>query len=172
MLRATAVGRMMLSPTITSVTLCLLAEFGVVITRTSVLLSFRWSRLWFSHAFISLTHACMRVNAAFSSVGSFILNETYSWESSANVWKSSWWCLIICPMGPVYRINKTGPRTEPCGTPWSSSDGWDLVRPKQTDCVLEVRYDANHWWAMPITPALLIRPNSSEWSTVRIKRRW
>ena len=28
-------------------------------------------------------------NAVFSSVGSFILNETYSWESSANVWKSS-----------------------------------------------------------------------------------
>ena len=108
----------------------------------------------------------MCVNAAFSSVGSIILNETYSWSSSANVWKSSWCCLIICPMGPVYSVNKTGPRTEPCGTPWSSSDGWDVFPPKQTECVFEVRYDANHWWAMPITPALLIRPNSSEWSTI------
>ena len=87
MLQVMAVGRMMQSQTITSVTLCLLAELGVVITRTSVSAEADYDS---AMLFISLTHTWMHVNAAFSSVGSFILNETYSWESSANVWMSSW----------------------------------------------------------------------------------
>jgi len=51
---------------------------------------------------------------------------TYLSVISVCVWDEVVTLMISCRRSAVYRRNKIGPRTEPCGTLYSSSDGVEL----------------------------------------------
>ena len=55
-----------------------------------------------------------------------------SWESSAYCWWAKPKFETICPMGQIYRENKIGPRTEPCGTPEEQLEVTDEKAPIRT----------------------------------------
>ncbi len=61
----------------------------------------------------------------------------------------------------IVRLNNIGPRREPCGTPYFKGLGEDSASPPITDCVLFVRYDSNHFSAVPVTPNLRSNLDSS-----------
>ena len=44
----------------------------------------------------------------------------------------------------MYKINKSGPRTLPCGTPQRTERMCDLRSPQLTYCFLSLRYDFNN----------------------------
>ena len=56
------------------------------------------------------------------------------------------------PSGQVYRVNRIGPRTDPCGTPKDNVTGDDLAFPTLTFWVLPVRYDLIHSRAVSFMP--------------------
>ena len=56
----------------------------------------------------------------------------------------------------VYKTNKTGPRTDPWGTPQTNWTMVDLVDPRHTCWCRPDRYDWNHRWAMLSIPNVII----------------
>ena len=56
------------------------------------------------------------------------------------------------PGGQVYKVNRNGPRTDPCGTPNVNVTGDDLTLPTLTIWVLPVRYDLIHSKAVSLIP--------------------
>ena len=59
---------------------------------------------------------------------------------------------MILPSGVVYMVNRIGPSTDPCGTPYFSVTGSDVLDPIWTVWVLSWRYDLNHFRASPLIP--------------------
>ena len=57
--------------------------------------------------------------------------------------------------GCEYRVNSTGPRTDPWGTPKTRGIGMDIKPITTTDCVLSLRYDSNQDSANPEIPKVL-----------------
>ena len=84
--------------------------------------------------------------------------ERIFWVSSANVWWPIEWCWMTLERGVVYKINRTGPRTEPWGTPWETGAGSDFELLMETVWVVLVTYEENHWNAVP-WPCIL-KPSS------------
>ena len=69
--------------------------------------------------------------------------------------------------GCEYRVNSTGPRTDPRGTPKTGAIGVDIKPSTTTDCVLSLRYDSNQDSATPEIPKVLSsRLNRTAWSRV------
>lgn len=67
----------------------------------------------------------------------------------------------------MYSENKTGPKTEPWGTPLSREALFDLKDPKLTENDRSVKYDRNQLSAVPLIPAHdSRRERRIEWSTV------
>ena len=67
--------------------------------------------------------------------------------------------LQISPKGVVYNVKDIGPRTDPCGTPWErdleSERAPSITRfPIATHCDLPLKYDLNHYRAVPPMPNL------------------
>ena len=55
-------------------------------------------------------------------------------------------------IGSVEYRERIGPKTEPCGTPYSTADGVELVAEKRTCCTRHWRYDANQFITCPPRP--------------------
>ena len=69
--------------------------------------------------------------------------------------------------GCEYRVNSTGPRTDPWGTPKTRGIGVDIKPSTTTGCVLSLRYDSNQDSATPEIPKVLSsRLNRMAWSRV------
>ena len=63
------------------------------------------------------------------------------------------WCpQQISPRGEVYRVNNTGPRTEPCGPPCVCLAAPDSRPFITTFCVLPVKYEHIQLNAVPLKP--------------------
>ena len=56
------------------------------------------------------------------------------------------------PRGQVYRVNRIGPRTDPCGAPKDNATGDDITFPTLTFWVLPVRYDLIYSRAVSLIP--------------------
>ena len=52
----------------------------------------------------------------------------------------------------VYRINRSGPRMDPSGTPKRMLQTLDVLVPTRTECVLSVRNEAIHLSAEAVMP--------------------
>ena len=124
----------------------------------SIFPSLSFSRFMHIHSLISLIHLsrpCMH-----ASLDPFLLGlkVKYSWVSSAYRWWDIWCLLQILPRGTVYRANKIGPRTLPCGTPQVMVIGSDVTprsvprSPIATCWVLPVRKEVIHLRAVPFIP--------------------
>ena len=64
-----------------------------------------------------------------------------------------WFHQHMSPRGEVYRVNNTGQRTDPCGTPCVSLTASDSKPPITTFCVLPVRYKHIQLNAVPLRPS-------------------
>ena len=49
----------------------------------------------------------------------------------------------------VYKLQRVGPRTDPCGTPKSNSNEWDIALPALTHCVIRDTQELNQDSARP-----------------------
>ena len=69
----------------------------------------------------------------------------------------------------MYRRNKIGPRTEPCGTQKSTADDIELDVAVQTCCVRLLRYDVNQLMddllAKAIQHAQLLKERLNAWNS-------
>ena len=69
-----------------------------------------------------------------------------------------WYLLQILPSGMVYRVNRIGPRTPPCGTPKVKVTGSDFAprsvpkSPIETFWVLPLRKETIHFRAVSLIP--------------------
>ena len=115
----------------------------------SVLLGLHASLLAVHQINTSLTHSA---NLESAEGRSMELTVTYSWLLSAYVIQSIPCSLIRSSNGAKYKENKSGPRSEPCGTPCCSLLLEDTVFLTTTDCVLSVRYDRNYANTAPPNP--------------------
>jgi len=94
--------------------------------------------------------------------------DAYTWQSSA-YWCSVTPCLVTSCNSVVYSTKSSGPRTDPCGMPYSTgrmgdTDSWPMYM-YATCCVLPVRYDVIHSRAVFSRPNLhCCRISRSEWS--------
>ena len=70
------------------------------------------------------------------------------------------WLANTCAISFVYRENRSGPRTEPCGTPQSSDESEDDESPCRTQNRRLERYDRNQSAARSVKP----HDECSRWS--------
>ena len=63
----------------------------------------------------------------------------------------------------VYMVNKISPSTDPCGTPYFSVTGSDVLDPIWTICILSRRYDLNHLKVSPLIPNEWFNRSKSFW---------
>ena len=63
----------------------------------------------------------------------------------------------------VYMVNRIGPSTDPCGTPYFSVTGSDVLDPIWTICILSWRYDLNHLKVSPLIPNEWFNRSKSFW---------
>ena len=69
----------------------------------------------------------------------------------------------MCLIGKRYREKRSGPPTDPCGTPKVIGVGSDVVSLTLTYCERPVIYDLNHCSASPATPEdLLVGANAQK----------
>ena len=95
------------------------------------------------------------------------LEDLCSCVSSANKWYNVLWCLMTWPNGVMYMVNSTGPNTEPWGTPYFNTVGWDALPPANTVWLRSVKYDSSHRSTTPDMPKLSLSLFSSIlWSSV------
>ena len=135
-LRAEGDGVMLLSPMIISLMLERCPTVGVRNSNERVFSSFSFSRFISIHSFISITQASIRLIVSTASCWS---NTMYNWVSSAYKWAISPCRRTILDMGAEYNVNRSGPSTDPWGTPYLSNLGFDVVLRIFTDCVLPLR---------------------------------
>ena len=101
----------------------------------------------------------------FSNVSSPMWN--YPCVSSAYIWWLTSWVLIIWLIDVVYKQNRKGPRTDPCGMPKWRSCGHESEPSMCTCCCLFEMYDLNHWKTVPEMPKCTCsRSKRVEWSMV------
>ena len=63
----------------------------------------------------------------------------------------------------VYMVNRIGPSTDPCETPYFSVTGSDVLDPIWTICILSWRYDLNHLKVSPLIPNEWFNRSKSFW---------
>ena len=80
------------------------------------------------------------------------LYDAYNWMSSAYLWDFIPCLLNIRCIGMVQRVNMTGPRSEPCGTPICSGIVADVFESIWTQWVRSSKYVRNHDNAVSRTP--------------------
>ena len=91
----------------------------------------------------------------------------YNWQSSANVRNCIPCLLIMSSKCNMLIMNRTGPSTDPWGTPRTSDVGFDWVPLIRTDCDLTDHDDLNHFKADPQIPGSdLSLCGCTSWSTV------
>ena len=103
----------------------------------------------FSYSLLQSMQFCIRWTVVSKWSG---WQESRCWVSTAKDWLKIEWRSIKFESGFVYKMNKTGPRTEPCGTPKQRMDGFELLLSMVTTRVLPVRDDLNHDTAVPEMP--------------------
>ena len=102
----------------------------------SVLSSFSFSLLWVIHDLESWAHCCMDWMSSSTCYGGV---DFCNWVSSAKEWWRTEWLLLRSERGAVYRMKRTGPKTDPCGTPQLMVTGAELQLFTITVLVLFVR---------------------------------
>ena len=126
-----------------------LSELEVDTRRASVLPSFNCSLFWTIQLCMSFVQ-CWMISIALSMLHES--KEVFSCVSSAKDWCFTGCLAIKSERGLVYMINKTGPRTDPWGTPNDSGTGSESRPSTETNCILPVIYDLNHASTVPLTP--------------------
>ena len=87
--------------------------------------------------------------------------------SSAYASGCSWCRRMSCSKSAVYSKNRIGPRTEPFGTAYRTSNSFDLVADKRTYWVWLFKYDANQAITDPPRPyEICNRWSSVAWLTL------
>ena len=92
------------------------------------------------------------------------------------------------PNGVMYMVNSTGPNTEPWGTPYFNTVGWDALPPANTVWLRSVKYDSSHRSTTPDMPKVSLslfssilwssvlnaadRSRSTEWKQILDHRPW
>ena len=67
----------------------------------------------------------------------------------------------------MYRRKRIGPRTEPCGTPYGTTDGVEIDADDLTNCVRPAKYEVNHERTTPSRPYdFCNRVSKVSWSTL------
>ena len=90
----------------------------------------------------------------------------YICVSSANCWWEMAWSDIILAIGEIYRVKKSGPRTEPWGTPILHGVWVDVEPPTQTNWERSDKYEVIHWRTSTSTPKLVFNLDMKiSWST-------
>ena len=115
----------------------------------SVLSSFSFSLLQSIHDLTSEMQFCIRWAVVSKWTG---WQESRSWVSSAKDWLEIEWRSIKFYGGFVYNMNKTGPRTDRCGTPKQRVDSVELLLSMVTIWVFPEKQDWNHDRAVPEMP--------------------
>ena len=92
-----------------------------------VLSSFNFNMCNAIHCLTSAIQSVSRLAVSTWSPGVAGLYDAYKWMSSAYLWYFMPCLLNIRCIGVVYKVNTTGPRTEPCGTPICSGIVADVV---------------------------------------------
>ena len=126
----------------------------------SVLSSLSFSWLLHTHDFISCVHNCrsrLRLRRSFGGVG------FWSWVSSANSWWLTEWLAMMSESGVVYKTNRTGPSTKPCGKPNIKGEGEKKELVTTTDWFLSSRYDQNLWSTVERVPRTVSRRERRIW---------
>jgi len=70
-------------------------------------------------------------------------HEPYTQVSSAYRCGLRSWPSTSCVRSAVYSKKRIGPKTDPCGTPYSTSFAADRAEPNLTYCVQPFKYDVN-----------------------------
>ena len=92
-------------------------------TRNSVVSSLSLSRDCVIQTRMASTHCVIKDKALLASFVDFTLKKQYICVSSAYICSAMLCDLIILLRGSMYMQNNTGPKTDPCGTPYLSVDG-------------------------------------------------
>ena len=151
-LGGSVLGAMGESPMLMTMSSWRLVVSLVVIIISSVLSSFNFNKFLAIHVLMSLMQASTCDMAVCLDIDSHGLNDIYSCVSSAQRWKSRLWLWMILPSGVVYMVNRIGPSPDPCGTPYFSVTGSDVLVPIWTVWVLSWIYDLSHLRAFPLIP--------------------
>ena len=87
--------------------------------------------------------------------------------SSAYLWKEQLCRLMTSERDWEYNVNKTGPNTEPWGTPYKSGRGFEVDPLTMTDWNRWETYEQNHLRTLPLIPKVISRRlRRIEWSSV------
>ena len=131
------------------------SQFFSVLLSLSLLLCNPWS--------IAFKQDCMLDWAKVKSLGGAVSEISVS---SAYFWWSQLWHDVTSDRGCEYRVNSTGPRIDPWGTPKARGTGVNIKPSTITDCVqtvnhnrlhlkLSLRYDSNQDSTTSETPKKL-----------------
>ena len=102
----------------------------------SVLSVLSLSLMQFVQKRTSLTQFWTSVRVREKSTGEQLFESSVS---SAYLWKTQPWLEITSERGCEYKVNRTGPSTEPCGTPHANGEGEDISPSTMTDWERPVR---------------------------------
>ena len=127
--------------------------------RASVLSSF--IELIFGHPCFYVVCACTEFFDEL--VTSLRRADFWSCVSSAKSWWFAEWLATISERGVMYRTKRTGPSTEPWGTPYMSCNGDEDELFTEVDWWLSERYDWSHWSAVERLPKTEFRRERRIW---------
>ena len=132
----------------------------VPIMMKSVLLAFYLHLLFVIQPEISLrqSSSCFREGSV-----TVVDKDMYTWVSSAYNWWSNWWMWMSELSDLVYRVNSSGPRTEPWGTLYSINTGNDNSPSTETVWKHLLRYDVIHARGIPVIPKCCSNHSRSVW---------
>ena len=119
-------GKTTQSPTRELSLLNLTSCFLVPMTTNSVIPSFNWSLSESIHCLVSTLHLSMVSTATEWSSQELVLKDTYNCVSSAYVLVFGRWRSMVVKSLLTYRTERRGPRQDPCGTPYFTSNQRDV----------------------------------------------
>jgi len=121
---------------------------------TSVFNEFNWSLFDFIQLATSLRQSEIDDENALTLEG---WHEPLTWEPSAYRCGPKPFPSINWMRSKVYKMNRSGPRTDHCGTLYSRQVMSDRRAPRRTYCVRPTRYDRNHRCTLPSMPKVWCR---------------
>jgi len=96
---------------------CIMMKYGLLALSLSLLFAIQ------PEISLRQSPSCLRETLVF-----IVDKDMYTWVSSAYKWWSNLWLWISEFSGVVYRVNSSGPRTEPWGTPQNKGTGFELKK--------------------------------------------
>ena len=99
----------------------------------------------FNESFFAIRQLETNFRLLFTTSSSSVRLRLEKLVSSAKMWKSN--NLLQLLKSLIYKRNRRGPSTDPCGTPWVTTMSSDLVLPIETCCLLIMKI-----WSKPAIP--------------------